>query len=87
MRRCQVAEGFTEMPAADIAALYIALVRFTGAVYPQRLDLVDQVLASCQEVRGPPAPTPPAAATTLPGLAEWRAWNIRCLVPGERCRH
>lgn len=39
------------MPAADIAALYIALVRFTAAVYPQRLDLVDQVLASCQEVR------------------------------------
>ena len=47
----QVAEGFTQMPAADIAALYIALIRFTAAVYPQRLDMVDQVLASCQEVQ------------------------------------
>ncbi len=39
------------MPAADIAAIFIALARFTGAVYPDRLEAVDDVLAACQQVR------------------------------------
>ncbi len=39
------------MPAADIAAIFIALARFTGAVYPDRLEAVDDVLAACQQVQ------------------------------------
>ena len=42
------------MPAADIAAMFIGLVRFTGAVYPDRLDAVDDVLAACQQERALP---------------------------------
>ena len=38
------------MPAADVAAMFIALARFTGAVYPDRLAAVDDVLAACQQV-------------------------------------
>ena len=37
------------MAAADIAAIFIALIRFAGAVYPDRLDAVDDVLAACQQ--------------------------------------
>ena len=47
----QVAEEQTEMAAADIAAIFIALIRFAGAVYPDRLDAVDDVLAACQQAR------------------------------------
>ena len=39
------------MAAADIAAVFIALIRFAGAVYPDRLDAVDDVLAACQQAR------------------------------------
>jgi hypothetical protein len=45
----QVAEEQTEMAAADIAAMFIALIRFAGAVYPDRLEAVDDVLAACQQ--------------------------------------
>ena len=46
-----MAEEQSSMPAADIAAIFIALARFTGAVYPDRLEAVDNVLAACQQVR------------------------------------
>ncbi|KAK9808922.1 hypothetical protein WJX72_006449 [[Myrmecia] bisecta] len=42
----KVATQQAEMPAADVAAMYIALLGFTGSVYPDRLDSVDQVLAA-----------------------------------------
>ena len=45
-----VAAQHAEMPGADVAAMYIALAHFAGAVYPDRLDYIDRVLASCQEV-------------------------------------
>ena len=47
----QVADEHADMAAADITAVFIALVCFTGAVYPDRLDYVNDVLAACQEVR------------------------------------
>lgn len=45
-----VSEQHTEMPGADIAAMYIALANFVGAVYPDHLDYIDRVLQSCHEV-------------------------------------
>jgi vacuolar protein sorting-associated protein 35 len=49
----RVAEQHAEMPGADVAAQYIALATFAGSVYPDRLDYLDRVLASCQEVPPP----------------------------------
>lgn len=46
----QVSEQHTEMPGADIAAMYIALANFVGAVYPDHLDYINRVLESCHEV-------------------------------------
>jgi hypothetical protein len=46
----RVSEQHTEMPGADIAAMYIALANFVGAVYPDHLDHIDRVLQSCHEV-------------------------------------
>ena len=46
----RVAEQHAEMPGADVAAMYIALANFVGAVYPDRLDYIDRVLSSCQQV-------------------------------------
>jgi vacuolar protein sorting-associated protein 35 len=37
------------MPAADLAAVYSGLLAFSGAVYPERLDYVDDVLKTCHE--------------------------------------
>jgi hypothetical protein len=46
----RVSEQHTEMPGADIAAMFIALANFVGAVYPDRLEYIDRVLSSCHEV-------------------------------------
>ncbi|EIE25972.1 vacuolar protein sorting-associated protein 35, partial [Coccomyxa subellipsoidea C-169] len=45
----RVSEQHTEMPGADIAAMYISLANFVGAVYPDHLDYIDRVLQSCHE--------------------------------------
>ncbi|BDA44236.1 probable vacuolar protein sorting-associated protein 35 [Coccomyxa sp. Obi] len=45
----RVSEQHTEMPGADIAAMYIALANFVGAVYPDHLDYINRVLESCHE--------------------------------------
>jgi vacuolar protein sorting-associated protein 35 len=37
------------MPAADLTAVYSGLLSFAGAVYPERLDYVDDVLKTCYE--------------------------------------
>ena len=50
----EVANQQAEMPAADVAAMFIALAQFTGTVYPDRLDYVDYVLTSCYQA-SPPA--------------------------------
>jgi len=42
-------EEHPSMPAADLAAVYSGLLAFSGAVYPQRLDYVDDVLKTCHE--------------------------------------
>lgn len=38
------------MQPADVAAMYIALVQFTSAVYPDRLDYINQALTACHTV-------------------------------------
>ena len=45
-----VAKQHAEMPAADVAAMFIALAHFTGTVYPSKLEYVDDVLTSCYQV-------------------------------------
>ena len=47
----RISEQHESMHAADIASMYIALVKFVGAVYPDQLDSVDRVLQSCCTVR------------------------------------
>jgi vacuolar protein sorting-associated protein 35 len=42
-------EEHPAMPAADLAAVYSGLLAFSGAVYPDRLDYVDDVLKTCHE--------------------------------------
>lgn len=42
-------EEHPSMPAADLAAVYSGLLAFSGAVYPERLDYVDDVLKTCHE--------------------------------------
>ena len=37
------------MPAAELAAVYSGLLSFAGAVYPGRMDFVDEVLGSAQD--------------------------------------
>ena len=49
----EVANQQAEMPAADVAAMFIALAQFTGTVYPDRLDYVDYVLTSCYQAIPP----------------------------------
>ena len=49
----EVANQQAEMPAADVAAMFIALAQFTGTVYPDRLDHVDYVLTSCYQAIPP----------------------------------
>ena len=46
-------EEHPNMPGADVAAVYSGLLSFTGAVYPDRLDYVNEVLRSCNEALGP----------------------------------
>ena len=53
----RVAQQQSEMPAADIASMYIALLGFTGKVYPERLDYIDKVLSESYQV-GFPYPYP-----------------------------
>ena len=65
-----VGERHAAMPGADVAAMYIALAHFAGAVYPDRLDYIDRVLASCHEARM--APGSPA-----------RAWDFPAPTPGN----
>lgn len=36
-----------DMPGADLAALYTGLLSFAGAVYPTRIEYVDDVLGTC----------------------------------------
>ena len=38
------------MAGADVAAMYAALLAFSGAVYPDRLEYVDRVLQTCHNV-------------------------------------
>lgn len=45
-----VAQQHSEMPAADVASMYIALLGFTGKVYPDKLDYTDKVLTECYQV-------------------------------------
>lgn len=49
----RVSEQHAEMPGSDIAAMFIALANFVGAVYPDKLQYIDRVLSSCYEVRHP----------------------------------
>jgi len=42
-------EEHPSMPAADLAAVYSGLLAFSGAVYPDRLDYVDDVLKTCHQ--------------------------------------
>ena len=46
----RVAQQQSEMAAADIASMYIALLGFTGKVYPDRLDYTDRVLTESFQV-------------------------------------
>lgn len=46
----KVSNQHAEMPVADVVAMFIGLVSFAGAVYPDRLDCVDAVLTSCYKV-------------------------------------
>ena len=46
----QVVEQHPDMPGADVAAMYSALLAFSGAVYPDRLEYVDRVLQTCHNV-------------------------------------
>lgn len=45
-----------DMPPADLAAMYSGLLAFAGAVYPDRLDYVDEVMAKCHQALSPRAP-------------------------------
>jgi hypothetical protein len=47
-----VAVQHAEMPAADVAGMFIALAQFANSVYPDRLDYMDRTLASCAQVSG-----------------------------------
>lgn len=52
----KVVEQHPDMPGADVAAMYSALLGFSGTVYPDRLDFVDRVLETCYNAlqrRGP----------------------------------
>ncbi|PSC73631.1 vacuolar sorting-associated 35B-like [Micractinium conductrix] len=52
----KVVEQHPEMPAADVAAMYSALLGFSGTVYPDKLEYVDLVLQTCYNAlqrRGP----------------------------------
>lgn len=46
----KVAQQQAEMPAGDVASMYIALLGFTGKVYPDKLDFTDKVLTECYQV-------------------------------------
>ena len=45
-----MAQQQAEMPAGDVASMYIALLGFTGKVYPDKLDFTDKVLTECYQV-------------------------------------
>ena len=45
-----VVDAAPDTPAADVAAVYGALLAFAGAVYPDDLSFVDRVLATCHGV-------------------------------------
>ncbi|KAL4440093.1 hypothetical protein ABPG75_003094 [Micractinium tetrahymenae] len=52
----KVVEQHPDMPGADVAAMYSALLGFSGTVYPDQLDFVDRVLETCHNAlqrRGP----------------------------------
>ncbi|KAI7841140.1 hypothetical protein COHA_005110 [Chlorella ohadii] len=52
----KVVEQHPEMPGADVAAMYSALLAFSGTVYPDQLEYVDRVLQTCHNAlqrRGP----------------------------------
>ncbi|EFN52770.1 hypothetical protein CHLNCDRAFT_54198 [Chlorella variabilis] len=52
----KVVEQHPDMPGADVAAMYSALLGFSGTVYPDKLDFVDRVLQTCHNAlqrRGP----------------------------------
>ncbi|KAL4438691.1 hypothetical protein ABPG77_006295 [Micractinium sp. CCAP 211/92] len=52
----KVVEQHPDMPGADVAAMYSALLGFSGTVYPDQLDFVDRVLETCYNAlrrRGP----------------------------------
>lgn len=47
----RVTEAGSHVPAADVVAMHAALLAFTAAVYPDRLDLVNKVLTSAYQVQ------------------------------------
>ena len=46
----EVAQQHAEMSGADVTAIFIALIEFAGAVYPDKLDYVNLVLSNCHQV-------------------------------------
>lgn len=46
----EVAEQHAEMPGADVTSMFIALVEFTGAVFPEKLEYVNRLLSDCYKV-------------------------------------
>ena len=63
----RVAQQHSEMPAGDIASMYIALLGFTGKVYPDKLDYTDRVLTECYQA-------------SKQAVIIWSAVLIRCCV-------
>ena len=47
----KVTEAGSQVPPADVVAMHAALLAFTAAVYPDRLDLVNKVLTSAYQVQ------------------------------------
>ena len=45
----KVAQQQGEMPAGDVASMYIALLGFTGKVCPDKLDFTNRVLTECYQ--------------------------------------
>ncbi|KAK9832171.1 hypothetical protein WJX74_001409 [Apatococcus lobatus] len=61
----KVTESENEVPSGDVVAMHAALLSFTGAVYPDRLDLVNKVLTSAYQALEKQAPIKDAKAEKL----------------------
>jgi hypothetical protein len=44
----KVAELHGDIPAVSLVEMYVALMRFTDGVHPDKLDNVNRVLGACQ---------------------------------------